>query len=297
MRLLIAGVFSAESTNTPMAGALKRAGHDVTRFAYRDMAAQSNNDQMNNALYLAAKEQDAVIICKGFGDALISAEMLRMLKPVTVYWLPDNIEVCGGMAIQLALSCKIACATGLVSCQNLVENHHKCVNQIFEGVNPKMFRPWSDEFGDNVVFAGSMTPHRQDMLDALDCAGIPVERITAYGRELSQAYSKAGIVLNFVHGEIFSDRVTQAVASGAFCLTETCKDIEAAFDVGLELDTFRSWNGLVIKTKHYLGNREERGRMRKVAGAKSIWTWRGQMNKVIDVLCEKRIADGAFVIA
>ncbi len=131
---------------------------------------------------------------------------------------------------------------------------------------------------------------------ALEAAGIPVYRPTAFGKDLAKIYSQSRIVLNFVHGEIFSDRVFQVMASGAFLLSETCKDLERVFAPDQALGTFRYWHELPGAVRRWLIDADGRDRIAK-AGQAAVcrYAWKDQMRTLVTAIEGDVVADGAFV--
>ncbi|GAF84124.1 unnamed protein product, partial [marine sediment metagenome] len=287
MKILFAGVFTPESTNTPMASAMESLGQNVIRFPYREIAARSGSLGLAKALREKAEKVDAVIVAKGLGggEPGFDAATFKSLSCKTVYWLPDSTDVQGFPVIDLARACDIACATSLVSCAAIERWGHKAVNQIFEGYDPKVFRPRQAKKEFDVTFVGSLDPHRAELLDALQCATVKpfptnyaevidtkrihVHRPTAYMRDLSRVYNRSRIVLNICRGQIFSDRVVQGMASGAYVLSEYCEDLDAAFEVGAEIGVFWTWNQMIHEVQTALRDEKWREDV-AAAGAEAV---------------------------
>lgn len=297
MKLLLAAVFTPDSTNTPMASALESLGNTVVRFPYRVIGKASGPFHLNDALVKQSKNVDAVVVCKGLGGNTppIEAGALKAIKCPTVYWLPDSTDVQGLPVIELALACKIACATSLLSCDTIARWGHKHVSQIFEGYDHRVFRSWDGPKTHDVTFVGSMDAHRESMIEALRCAGQTVDRPVAYTKELSKVYSASKVVLNFVRGQIFSDRVIQAMASGTYLLSEHCHDLDAAFDPGKDLDVFWTWHELPGRVAVALESPVVREEVAQ-SGMKAVkrFRWRNQMEKLVGVIEGQEVHDGAF---
>ncbi|MBE3043387.1 glycosyltransferase [Candidatus Bathyarchaeota archaeon] len=274
-------------------------GHKVTRFGYREKGQGIGRDRMLDELVVEGNKADVVIICKGFGggdDITIVPEAIRSIGKQTVYWYPDCVEVAGMYPIDMALACDVVCATSLVSC-NAFENYgHTKVNQIFEGFDPTVFAKRETEKKRNVTFVGSADGDRGLLLTALESSDIPVDRPSAWTVDLSWVYSETRVALNFVRGEIFSDRVVQILASGAFCLTQGCRDLWCAFEPRRELDVFMNWSDLVQKVKYWVENEDEREAI-AATGHEAVqrFCWDEQMAKLVSVLEGESVSDGAFV--
>jgi hypothetical protein len=220
------GVFTPNSTNIGMAEALRALGHEVIALDYRAAMRKFYPDGIRGFLSEATKEVDVTVLCKGFagGQPPIEPEWVADWHGTTCYWFPDTTDIHGILPCRLAAACTYQCATSLVSCRAFENAGCKNVSQVFEGFDPGVFKPYPVERKRGVVFAGSVDFHRQSVIDALECSGIPVERVAAWGADLARVYSEAKIVLNVTRGEIFGDRVVQTMACGAMCLSEGCAD-------------------------------------------------------------------------
>ena len=300
MKIALVGVFAqTHSTNVAMADALQALGHDVARIPYRDVGQQRGPEVLHLLLAKAAELSDAMVICKGFGgDAPpLVPDAIRQLKCRTVYWCPDTVDIHGMTPVDYALACNAACATSLASCRAFRQYGHREVSQIFEGYDPKVFHvEQSDPQRRGVVFVGSLTPHRAECLAVLEGSGIEVERPALFGHDLSERYANSKVALNFVHGEIFSDRVFQVMASGGCLLTEECQDLLAAFRPSVDLETFKGLYDLPETARLLLADSKRCARMARL-GAEAVkrFTWVEQMRKLIRVLKGNgSIADGAF---
>ena len=81
-----------------------------------------------------------------------------------------------------------------------------------------------------------------------------------WGQELYQLLSSAKIVLNITRTDFYGAetginlRIFEALAAGAFLLTDHCDEIADMFKVGHEIETYRSSAELAEKVQYYLNN-------------------------------------------
>lgn len=85
-----------------------------------------------------------------------------------------------------------------------------------------------------------------------------------WGDELHQLLARAKIVLNITRTDFYGAetgvnlRIFEAVAAGCFLLTDHCDEIEDLFEIGKEIETFRSARELAEKVGFYLKNDDAR---------------------------------------
>ncbi|MDT3670435.1 MAG: glycosyltransferase [Aromatoleum sp.] len=85
-----------------------------------------------------------------------------------------------------------------------------------------------------------------------------------WGEQLHQHFADAKIVLNITRTPFYaaetgiSLRIFEALAAGAFLLTDYCDEVAELFTPGVELEMFRSSSELVDKMRFYLENPEAR---------------------------------------
>lgn len=132
--------------------------------------------------------------------------------------------------------------------------------------------------GSQVVFVGARTPRRVRYLKAL--RGLPLsiwgpggwseepdlagafKGEFVWGEQLNQLYNEAAVVLNLSSWEPALGGLTQRIidvpATGAFLLTDDCKDISDFYAVGEEIETFTTPEDLLEKCRFYLSHPSER---------------------------------------
>jgi hypothetical protein len=127
---------------------------------------------------------------------------------------------------------------------------------------------------DNVVFVGAKIADRDAFIDFLKDNGINVR---VYGKgwdagmlsteEMLAAFKSSKISLNFVKAIDGSCRVQlkcrlfEIIMAGGFVLSEYDDELTDYFDVGREIDTFRSPRELLDKVRFYLENNHLRDEM------------------------------------
>lgn len=94
-----------------------------------------------------------------------------------------------------------------------------------------------------------------------------IEDQPIWGQELLALLGSAKIVLNITRSEFHSAetgvslRIFEALSVGCFLLTDYCDEIADLFDIGREIEVFRSSAELVDKVKYYLSHNKERERI------------------------------------
>lgn len=87
---------------------------------------------------------------------------------------------------------------------------------------------------------------------------------STYGDDLHQLLRESKIVLNITRTHFYGAetgvnlRIFEALASGAFLLTDHCEEIAELFEVGVEIETFNNASELKLKVEYYLANPEVR---------------------------------------
>jgi spore maturation protein CgeB len=87
---------------------------------------------------------------------------------------------------------------------------------------------------------------------------------SVWGDDLTQLLVNSKIVLNITRSHFYGAetgvnlRIFEALAAGCFLLTDYCEELVELFEVGKEIEVFRSSKELVEKVKYYLANPEAR---------------------------------------
>ncbi len=87
---------------------------------------------------------------------------------------------------------------------------------------------------------------------------------SVWGEQLHQLIFSSKIVLNITRSHFYGAetginlRIFEALAAGAFLLTDYCDELAELFVIGKEIEVFRSSAELVGKVEYYLSNENER---------------------------------------
>lgn len=140
---------------------------------------------------------------------------------------------------------------------------------IIKNIDKSLFR-----YAKDVVFVGVKIADRDLFVNYLKNSGIDV---AVYGRgweagmisteEMIAAYSLSKISLSFIKtcdgtGRAqLKGRLFEIVMAGGFVLSEFCDELTDYFDIGHEIDTFKTPQELLDKVKYYLENSDVREEM------------------------------------
>ena len=140
------------------------------------------------------------------------------------------------------------------------------------GANHYLYKDFNMDKVYDVVFVGQKFGDREDYINFIKNNGIKVvtfgggwrsERVTQI--QMIEIFNKAKIVLNFSSSDsnlggdkYIKGRIFEVMATGAFLLTEDCEELKDYFNIGVELDFFRTKEDMIKKIKFYLANEEKR---------------------------------------
>jgi spore maturation protein CgeB len=104
---------------------------------------------------------------------------------------------------------------------------------------------------------------------------------SVWGVQLHQLLFSSKIVLNITRSHFYGAetginlRIFEALAAGAFLLTDYCDELTELFVVGEEIEVFRSSDELVEKVDYYLANPEKRLEIARRGHQKflKLYTW------------------------
>lgn len=91
-----------------------------------------------------------------------------------------------------------------------------------------------------------------------------VKDVSIWGETLYQHLANAKIVLNITRTQFYGAetgvnlRIFEALAAGCFLLTDYCDEVAELFQIGEELEVFRSSKELIEKVDYYLQHPEKR---------------------------------------
>jgi spore maturation protein CgeB len=110
-----------------------------------------------------------------------------------------------------------------------------------------------------------------------------------WGDDLQQLLARAKIVLNITRTDFFGAetginlRLFETLAAGRFLLTDYCEEIEDLFEVGREIEVFRSSGELVDKVRYYLENDDKRQAIAQRGHEKFLesHSWRNRVEQLL----------------
>lgn len=298
-RILIVGVLDVPtSTNVFMKRGFERLGYTVDSYNYRTRARLLGSltaIQNDFAEFLKGKSYDLILFSKvnGFPPELI--DHAKVCGP-TWYWFMDNIDVAETMsANEYVKRADFSSATSgevLEWFQQLSQN----AVQVIEGFDPDVYffepRPKIHD----LLFVGNATPKRIHDLEpivrnydfSLFGKGWPESfraQSPVYNEELRKVINESRIILNLVHGNIFSDRVILTAASGGFVLSQYCSDIASRFRRKVHIDWFEDDDEAKQLIEYYLCHDAERNGIaeRGMVHVQRKYQWRAVCEHVMSL--------------
>jgi len=284
MNIVLVGVCDKpESTNTFMAAAFTKLGHNVIKYNYRNVLAACNNNSQDletEFIYtleniVKYKEIGLIIFCKT--DSLpVTAHVRASELAKTFYWFMDPITTALAMnAKERALACNYASATSLEVIDCFLNAGQPNSYKINEGVDIEMYKPSNIEKTTDVLFVGSPTTERTIGISYLINSGVNLKLFgdswgskfgaghPIFNADLVSEIRRAKIVLNISRTNSYSDRVALSMAAGAFVLTTDVPEIHKDFKVGHHLEAFSSYEDLYERVSFYLVEEKLRERIAK----------------------------------
>jgi hypothetical protein len=290
--IILLGVFTEGSTNIPQAEAFIENGFGVIPVSYRNVIKEYGGIILNNYVIELVKNQQPYMIlfskCNEISPFLIS-ECNKYTK--TFYWMMDNIDV--AKAIKADEFVKISNYASATSSDVVrwFENYNEKSYHIFEGLDKKAFFYENLEKEYDILFFGSATVKRIELLKN-------IKNVTIFGNgwpavfnakppifnsDLRNAINKSKIVLNFVHGNIFSDRIFTCLGCKAFVISEYCKDLEC-FIKGKHLEWFTSIEELNQIIEKYINNDTAMNKIAEEGQSEVLtkYTWSNTINHILE---------------
>jgi spore maturation protein CgeB len=245
---------------------------------------------INHKLIAEAKKfmPDVLFVLQGetiFPETALTIK--KILGVTTVNWFIDPTDILRALAIKIAPGYDFFFS----SSSTMVNENHSAGN------NNVRFLPYAcdpntnlavsvtneekSKYEHDVVFVGSHYPERESVLASLASEfdiGIwgpgwensklkeYVHGGLLYPQEWTKVYSCAKIVLNIPYGlKNFTNtfvqptiRIFEALACGAFVLTDDNPDIRTIFEIGKHLETYSNINELKNRLRIYLKDTEKR---------------------------------------
>lgn len=113
-----------------------------------------------------------------------------------------------------------------------------------------------------------------------------------WGKQLHELLAKAKIVLNITRSDFYGAetgvnlRIFEALAAGAFLMTDRCEEIEDLLKPGVEIETFASASEMKEKLHYYLEHDDERKRIAQNGHAAFMnrHTWKSRVAELLSLM-------------
>jgi spore maturation protein CgeB len=293
---MIIHLIGAQQSNYPwgfenrLISAINSLGHTLISTDFRQERTQLPK--------LFQQKADLVLVCKGEN---IDPQLIESCGCVTALWYAEQIgsvEQFDKTAIsrRIELQFNIHAFDYVYSHDpsNLLIYKRLGAERVFPlpcaAVDPEINHKLNIPKKYEVVFVGSKTPRRQNILNNLEQRGIKVFNPNIWDtNELNKVFNESKIVLNLHLSDLLNTetRVAEVLGSGSFLLSENLSDNELVQDgkhfIGVEMGNVPQ---LVEKIMYYLANEDEREAIAN-KGHQYInkhHTYAHRINKIIDTI-------------
>ncbi len=213
---------------------------------------------------------DLVLVCHGEG---IAPQLLQSTPWITALWYAEQIGSTKTYD-ERALARRKELAAN-VRAFDFVFTHDQANIEVYRElgarrvswltcalVNPQVHKKLSIEKKYDVVFAGTLTPYRENILKKLSASGIAVHIQNIWDPiQLNKLFNESRIVLNIHLSALpnIETRIAETLGAGSFLLSEKL----SSPDLLQDCRHYVSWaskdvDNLAEKIKHYLANETER---------------------------------------
>lgn len=111
-----------------------------------------------------------------------------------------------------------------------------------------------------------------------------------WGDDLNRLMAESKIVLNITRGPFFAAetginlRIFESLAAGKFLLTDYCDEVAELFEIGKEIETFKSSSELREKVEYYLANPQKRLEIARRGYLKFVehFTWKVRVKDLLE---------------
>ena len=248
--------------------------------------------------FLNVPESDVFLLQRGDNFPIPLIESVKLPR---LFWASELVTRCRDQDRLLKSGLFDRIFLHSTQCLEAIVSHEwvkrdKC-SVLLNGFDEALHRPITRIQPDiDVVFVGSITPRRRDILEKAGTY-FNVVVASAFGEDVVYLFNRAKVVLN-IHADDFLDvetRVFEALGCGAFLLTERLST-ENPFSQD-ELVQFDTVDDICDRIQYFLGNDEERmriaqnGHMAALSGHTYLHRARevvGVMSKYVEVRREHR---------
>jgi hypothetical protein len=251
MKILFAAVFTPTSTNVSQANALRRQGHEVVEFPYRDMPMDDAHRDLHMVVTSGREKCDMALLSKCNGVGIEAINALNDNGSKTVLWFMDAMHNFDAELRQKVEACSASFFALMEPYRAAREMVGDRAHFLQEGFDPDVDKPMTVPVEHDVVFIGNLHSHPGDHRTKYHQA-VNFRCVTdRYGEEHAKMVCGSRINLNFTHGGT-SDRAYKIMAAGGFLLTEPWPGMDDDFTPGEDFDTFTTPEELRSKISHWL---------------------------------------------
>lgn len=229
MKILLLGVFAHGSTDVWKATALRRAGHRVFPFPYRERDWRE--------LFPLGETWDLVIVSKGVPLPPEAFVRLTEISKARLLWWPDPLEqwnealTCAIRPVREAWSLAATSRVVLSRIRDAVGSGLAC-KRILEGADCEGPMPglWTGRVEPALLHFGHLSERRKEVIARLTAAGAPVHHLDRplFGAELQREVLRHAAVLGINSSpDLYSNRVQTVLAMGGVMVQEDAPDLVA----------------------------------------------------------------------
>jgi len=263
MKILFVGVFKYGSTNISQYNSLKRQGHEVNQYDYREMRQLSGQSVMEGDLVSKVDQGNIDLVffskCNGMTSWVVD-ECNKNAK--TALWYMDPLN--SNFNQELIEKIK-KCNYTFCALQKPYEEAKKYSDNVYflqEGFDPDSDYPVVSDTENKpykVTFIGNLTGERKKYHQEIAFKNIT----NCFGREHPYAVGLTKINLNFVQNESgCSDRVYKILAAKGFLLTQPWPGMEKDFVPDKDFVVFNGMGDLINKINIYSSHKADFIRMK-----------------------------------
>jgi len=260
MKILFVGVFDKQgrSTNNSQILAIKKLGHNVVGYNYREKALAIGAGARDDHLYTVVKENnfDLVLFSKCNGISYETFEKISFLTATCLWWMDPKATLLENPEIIKKSKLVDFVATAVENTIPIFIKQNKNVYFVIEGFDENIDKPYDTKKEFDVVFIGSLHSNRKEIVEKITH---PVVHFTnAYSRKHAKIVSKSKICLNFSTTGGASDRVYKTLAANGFLISSDWEGRGSIFTDGDDLIIYKDIQDLNEKIDYFLKNDIER---------------------------------------
>tara|TARA_R100000152_G_C6775997_1_gene204813 strand:- start:1129 stop:1995 length:867 start_codon:yes stop_codon:yes gene_type:complete len=257
MKILFVGVFDKEgkSTNNSQILAIKKLGHHVSGYNYRQKAIEMGNTPRDNHLLEVVKKNkfDLVLFSKCNVISLATFQDIKKYAKTCLWFMDPLVSYNEEMKNKTKVVDYLCCDK-----ENVLQEAQEINNNsfhVYEGYNQDIDKPRDISKEYDLSFIGNIYGNRQNIINQITH---PIKLISnAYGFRHPEEVSKTRINLNICTSDGASDRVYKILAAKGFLLTDDWKGREKIFTDKKDLVIYKNVDDLNEKINFYLKNPEK----------------------------------------